>query len=65
MKNLNYKWVLLLGAVLGFIVGAFNKDQWETRSVLSDDSALYRINLTTGEVWFWQLRDNNNKWKKS
>ena len=52
MKNLNYKWVLLLGAVLGFIVGAFNKDQWETRSVLSDDSALYRINLTTGEVWF-------------
>ena len=26
MKNLNYKWVLLIGAVLGLIVGTFNKN---------------------------------------
>ena len=70
MKNLNYKWVLLIGAVLGFAGGTFNKDQWETiamstsNSISTTSTSLYRVNHTTGEVWFWRYGDDSSKWEK-
>ena len=69
MKNLNYKWVLLIGAVLGLIVGTFNKDEWETIPIAKnngDDRGasiyIYRVNHTTGETLL--TRGNSNRWRK-
>jgi len=60
MKNLNYKWVLLIGAVLGLIVGTFNKeDDWE---IISDLPYLQYINHTTGEVHYKKILDK--RWKQ-
>ena len=68
MKNLNYKWVLLIGAVLGLIVGTFNKDEWETIPIAKnrrDDRGasiwIYRVNHTTGETL---LARGSNRWEK-
>lgn len=49
MKNLNYKWVLLIGAVLGLIVGTYSKDDWE---IISDPGYFKYVNHTTGEVYY-------------
>ena len=61
MKNLNYKWVLLIGAVLGLIVGTFNKDDWET--IPMENNYVLSINHSTGEVWFLDPIDKD-RWQK-
>ena len=62
MKNLNYKWVLLIGAVLGLIVGTFNKeDDWK---IISKERGLLRTNQTTGETWVLSTSINNQEWRR-
>ena len=62
MKNLNYKWVLLIGAVLGLIVGTFNKeDDWK---IISKERGLIRTNQTTGETWVLSTSINNQEWRR-
>jgi hypothetical protein len=57
MKNLNYKWVLLIGAVLGLIVGMYNKGDWETIPMPNSDSGtVINTNHSTGELWVWSPR---------
>ena len=60
MKNLNYKWVLLIGAVLGLIVGTFNKDEWET---IPMEGYVLQTNHTTGETWI-MAPSSSVGWKK-
>jgi len=65
MKNLNYKWVLLIGAVLGLIVGTFNKDEWETIPIAKDTFVLiYRVNHTTGETLLARGPGGSRRWVK-
>ena len=58
MKNLNYKWVLLIGAVLGLIVGTYSKDDWE---IISDmPYGLQYVNHTTGEVYYKKISEDHS-----